>query len=183
MFFFALPHARSMKASVILLAFACAASAHANVKLPALFSDHMVVQADASVPGWGWAEPGEEVAVSLANQSKTTKAGADRRWKMTLENLKSGDQPQTLIVKGKNTLTVNDVLVGEVWLGSGQSNMAYKVASSNVAPQTIAEAKARAASVRPSIRFFILALTVKGETAQLRHLALHELKSIWPDAP
>src|SRR4051794_25206145 len=59
---------RSMKASVFLLAFACAASAHGNVKLPALFSDHMVVQADASVPVWGWADPGEEVTLSLGTQ-------------------------------------------------------------------------------------------------------------------
>src|SRR5258706_7880515 len=108
-----------MKTStLLLLSFACAASVRADVKLPAIFSDHMVVQADASVPVWGWAEPGEEVTVSLATQKKTTKAGGDGKWRVTLEKLKAGDQPQTLTVKGKNTLTVKDVLVGEVWLSS-----------------------------------------------------------------
>ena len=145
-----------MKTSaLLLLIFACAASVRANVKLPALFSDHMVMQAESAVPIWGWAEPGEEITVSFGAQSKTTKTGADGRWKVTLDKLKASDQPQTLTVKGKNTLTVTDVLVGEVWLGSGQSNMAFKVASSNVAPKTLAEAKAQAASVRPAIRFFM----------------------------
>ena len=144
-----------MKISTLLLIFACAASARADVKLPALFSDHMVLQADAAVPVWGWAEPGEEVTVSLATQSKTAKAGADRKWKVTLDKLKAGDQPLTLTVKGMNTLTVTDVLVGEVWLGSGQSNMAYQVAASNVAPETLVYAQVQAASVRPAIRFFM----------------------------
>lgn len=144
-----------MKTSCFLLLLLTAASVQAKVKLPALFSDHMVLQADAAVPVWGWAEPGEEVAVSFAGQSKTATTGNDGRWKLTLEKMKASGQPQTFTVKGRNTLTVNDVLVGEVWLGSGQSNMAYKVASSNVAPKTLEEAKAQAASVRPAIRFFM----------------------------
>ena len=142
---------------LLLLLFASALPVHAKVRLPALFSDHMVLQAAAAVPVWGWAGPGEDVAVSIAGQSMTTTTGIDGKWKLTLEKLKASDQPQTLTVKGTNTLTVNDVLVGEVWLGSGQSNMAYKVASSNVAPETLAEAKAQAASVRPAIRFFMTA--------------------------
>jgi sialate O-acetylesterase len=115
----------------------------------------MVVQADSPVPVWGWAAPGEEVTVALADQSKTTQASTNGKWKVTLDKLKSSDTPQTLTVKAKNTLTAEDVLIGEVWLGGGQSNMAYKVASSNVAPETLAEAKAQAASVRPAIRFFM----------------------------
>src|SRR5690348_2931867 len=74
------------------------------VRLPAVFSDHMVVQADASVPVWGWAAPGEEVTVALAGQSKSTKTGADGKWKVALDPLQASDRPQTLIVKGKNTV-------------------------------------------------------------------------------
>jgi sialate O-acetylesterase len=100
--------------------------ARAEVKLPAIFGDHMVLQRDASVPVWGWAEPGEEVSVSVAGQTKSTKAGTDGKWMVKFSNLKAGGAT-TLTVKGKNTITINDVLIGEVWLGSGQSNMAMSV--------------------------------------------------------
>src|SRR4029078_751435 len=102
--------------AVSLLALLWPPPARANVKLPALFSDHMVVQADAAVPVWGWAEPGEEVTISFAGQSKTTTAGADRQWTVKFDAFKASDQPQTLLVKGRNTLTVEDVLIGQVWL-------------------------------------------------------------------
>jgi sialate O-acetylesterase len=62
-----------------LLVFVCTTSVSADVKLPAIFSDHMVLQADASVPVWGWAEPGEEVTVSFAAQSQTAKAGSNQK--------------------------------------------------------------------------------------------------------
>src|SRR6186997_2567209 len=95
--------------------FLSAGSLPADVKLPALFSDHMVLQADADVPIWGWANPGEEVAVTLADTKGTVKAGADGKWQVILAKLKAGG-PYALEVKGINTLTVKDVLVGEVWL-------------------------------------------------------------------
>jgi sialate O-acetylesterase len=98
----------------------------ADVKLPAIFSDRMVLQCDASVPVWGWAEPGEEVTVAVAGQEAKTKADADGKWSVRLTKLETGG-PHVLTVQGKNQLTVNDVLVGEVWLGSGQSNMAMSV--------------------------------------------------------
>jgi len=98
----------------------------ADVRLPAIFSDHMVLQRDVSVPVWGWADPGEGVSVSIAGQSKSTVAGADGKWMVKLAELKLG-QPATLLVKGKNEIFIKDVLVGEVWLGSGQSNMAMSV--------------------------------------------------------
>jgi len=100
--------------------------ARADVKLPAIFSDHAVVQCETSVPVWGWAEPGEEVSVSLGTQTKTTKADAAGKWRVNLDKLTTGDG-LTMTVKGKNTLTITDVAVGEVWLGSGQSNMAMTV--------------------------------------------------------
>ncbi len=98
----------------------------ADVRLPAIFSDHMVLQAGVQVPVWGWAEPGEEVTVSIGQQTKKTKAASDGKWMVKLGKLKTGDTG-TLTVKGKNNITVQDVIVGEVWLCSGQSNMAMTV--------------------------------------------------------
>ncbi len=103
-----------------------AASARADVKLPAIFGDHMVLQRDTAVTVWGTAAADEEVSVSIAGQTVTAKPGPDGKWSVKLAKL-SAAGPHTLTVKGKNTLTFNDVLVGEVWLGSGQSNMAMTV--------------------------------------------------------
>ncbi len=130
------------------LLIAAAHTATAAVKLPAILSDHMVVQADTPVPVWGWADPGEQVTVSLAGQTATATADADGKWRATLGKLQATAQPQTMTVIGKNTLTVNDVLIGEVWLGSGQSNMAMRVESSLNAGQE------KAAATLPQIRMF-----------------------------
>ena len=101
--------------------------ARADVKLPSIFSEHMVVQADAKVPVWGWAEPKEEVRVALAGAKASATADVNGRWRVTLGKLPAGG-PHKLVVTGKkNKLEVGDVLVGEVWLGSGQSNMAMTV--------------------------------------------------------
>jgi sialate O-acetylesterase len=86
----------------------------------------MVLQREQVVPVWGWAEPGEEVSVTFGGQTKTTKAGADGKWRVKLDKLSDGE-PATLTVKGRNTIEIPDVLVGEVWLCSGQSNMAFTV--------------------------------------------------------
>jgi sialate O-acetylesterase len=131
-----------------------AASAPAKLKLPAIFSDHMVVQAGKPVAIWGWASPGEEVTVSLAGQSQTTQTKPDGTWKVTLGKLQPSAQPQTLTVKGSTTLTVNDVLIGEVWLASGQSNMEMQIkgklhGSVDRADEEIAAAK------HPEIRMFV----------------------------
>ena len=144
-------------ASVVLYALVTALvppDARADVKLPAIFSDHMVVQADAAVAIWGWASPEEKVAVSLAGQSAETKGGTDGKWILKLGKLKASGKPQTLTVRGRNTLTVNDVLVGEVWLASGQSNMAMQIkgklhGSVERADEEIAAAK------HPEIRMFM----------------------------
>ena len=90
----------------------------AEVKLPAIFSDHMVLQCDKALPVWGWADPGEQVTVTLAGQSKTASACEKGRWSVKLDAVKAGG-PLVLKVQGKNSIQVNDVLVGEVWLCSG----------------------------------------------------------------
>lgn len=122
----------------------------ADVKLPALFSDHMVLQRDATVPVWGWADPGEAVTVSVAGQTKTTTADADGKWMVKLEKL-SAREPVNLTVKGKNTISVADVLIGEVWLASGQSNMQLQV---NEVTNAWTE---KAAAKFPQIRMFTVA--------------------------
>jgi hypothetical protein len=133
-------------------------SAVGDVRLPSVFSDHAVFQQGVALPVWGWAEPGEEVTVSVAGQTKTTKAGFDGAWRVKLEALKPGEA-LTLTVKGKNLLTVQDVLVGEVWLGSGQSNMGMTVSSSNDFE------KEKAAANLPKFRMFTVERTV-GKTPQ-----------------
>lgn len=121
--------------------------AWAAIRLPAIISDHMVLQQDALVPIWGWSDPGEHVAVEIAGKSKTTRADTNGQWKVVLERLKPG-VPLTLTIRGKNTIIVNDVLVGEVWLGSGQSNMARTTKSAKDF------AKEQAAANLPGIRMF-----------------------------
>ena len=102
-------------------------SARGDVRLPAIFSDHAVLLSGAAVPVWGWADAGEKVEVSFAGQTKSATPDANGKWMLKLDALKADAKPQELTVKGKNTLAVKDVLVGEVWLGSGQSNMAMTV--------------------------------------------------------
>ncbi|MGK0199260.1 MAG: sialate O-acetylesterase [Yoonia sp.] len=103
---------------------------HADVKLPTIFSDHMVLQRDTSVPVWGWADPGEKVEVKIAGQSAAATADDQGNWRIDLANLVPG-HTHTLTVSGKNRMQIKDVLIGDVWLGSGQSNMGMRVGSSN----------------------------------------------------
>ncbi len=123
------------------------AAARADVKLPALISDGMVLQQGTKVTIWGAAEPGERVTVTLKDQEASAVADADGQWKVRMGPLSAGG-PFTLTIKGKNTLTVHDVLVGEVWVCSGQSNMGMTVKSVNNAPDEIAHAD------YPNLRLF-----------------------------
>ena len=104
------------------------APARGDVTLPAVFGDHMVLQQKQSDKVYGKADPGEEITVSIAGQSKAAKAGDDGRWSVGLDPIEAGG-PHTLTVKGKNTVTFSDVLVGEVWLCSGQSNMEWQLSN------------------------------------------------------
>ena len=105
-----------------------------------LFSDHVVLQRHVRVPVWGWANPGSRVTVSFAAQTKSTTAGADGKWLVRLEKMLASSESRVLTVAGDDhTVTVNDVLVGDVWLCSGQSNMEMGIGVCNV-PTDIAEA-------------------------------------------
>lgn len=113
--------------------------AQADVKLPKVFASHMVLQRDMSLPVWGWAAPNESVTVKLASAQANTKANASGEWKVTLPAQKAGG-PFTLTVKGSNTVQCDDVLIGEVWLCSGQSNMEMGIGMVNNAQAEIAAA-------------------------------------------
>lgn len=121
--------------------------AQADLKLPAIFSNHMVLQRDVPVSVWGWGEQGEVVKVSIAGQTHETKTEEDGTWLVTLDPLATAEG-LTMTVEGKNKLTVEDVLVGEVWLGSGQSNMEMAV------NRTLNFPEEQAAANFPKIRMF-----------------------------
>jgi sialate O-acetylesterase len=106
-------------------------AARADVSLNNMFGDHMVLQQGLANRIWGRAEPGEEVTVSIAGQSQTTKANDAGNWEVRLEPLTEYGGPHTLTVTGNNEITFNDVLVGEVWICSGQSNMQWAVNQAN----------------------------------------------------
>lgn len=127
--------------------------------MPAVFSDHMVLQAGAQVPVWGWAKPGAKISVTFAGQQKNAIADAKGRWRTDLSKLTAGG-PHEMVVSGGETIRwITDVLVGEVWLGSGQSNMAMRVNGCVNAEQEIASAKF------PKIRMFTVGNAPK-KTAQ-----------------
>src|SRR5262249_39759233 len=119
----------------------------ADVKLPAVISDHMVLQQDKPVRIWGKADPGEAVSLTFMGQKVSGKADAEGKWALFLMPLKAGG-PAELTVAGHNTITVHDVLVGEVWIGSGQSNMEMGMPRVRNAEQEIASANF------PQIRMF-----------------------------
>jgi sialate O-acetylesterase len=109
----------------------------------------MILQRDMPLPVWGWADPEEDVTVTLGHQSKTAAADSAGKWSVKLDALKAGG-PYVLKVQGKNTVQFSDVLVGEVWLGSGQSNMAMAVGGVLHKDAEIAAAK------YPSLRMFVV---------------------------
>lgn len=126
-----------------------AASAAADVRLARIFSDHAVLQQRKPVPIWGTASPGEKVTVEFRGQKVNTVANDDGEWHVTLKPMSAGG-PFQMTVRANNTIVLHDVLVGEVWICSGQSNMEWPVAWSQNAEQEIAQAN------HPQIRLFMV---------------------------
>ena len=120
----------------------------AEVWLPSIFGDNMVLQQGIEVPIWGKANPLETVTVMAAEQTVSTAADADGKWRVKLKRLKTDGNPIAVTVTGKNTITLKNVLVGEVWVGSGQSNMEYPMRNALNSMQEIASAK------YPKLRLF-----------------------------
>jgi sialate O-acetylesterase len=119
----------------------------AEVRLPKIIGDHMVLQQEKKINVWGWAEAGEKVVVKLLESTAETNADQQGKWKVTLDPLKAGG-PYEMTVTGNNALTIKDILVGEVWVCSGQSNMEWPIAASNNANEETANAKF------PNVRLF-----------------------------
>ena len=147
------------------LCVAAVARADSDVKPNQLFSDHMVLQNGMTVPVWGTAGPGERVTVKIAGQTKSVTTGADGKWMVKLNQLKSGG-PYTMSISGKKAHSplvinlVNDVLVGEVWLGSGQSNMVFNVSNTGHRPYGLLDEKQEIAAANyPQVRMFTVADT------------------------
>jgi sialate O-acetylesterase len=138
----------AMLAFGMVLSFSSAASA--DVTLPALVGDNMVVQQGVPVRIWGKAAPGERVTVSMAGKSAAATAGADGRWEVRIGPFEAGG-PHTMTVAGRNTVTVRNVLAGEVWVGSGQSNMEWPLQDARNGAEEIAKA------TYPEIRLFTVA--------------------------
>jgi sialate O-acetylesterase len=113
--------------------------AHANISLPKIFGDNMVLQRSRPIPVWGQAGANEKIAVQFNNQTKISKADKNGKWMVKLDPESAGG-PFRLVVRGKNTITINDVFVGEVWICSGQSNMEFNVKGVFNADKEIASA-------------------------------------------
>ena len=119
----------------------------AAVRVPKLFGDGMVLQCDMAVPVWGWAKASEKVTVSFASQEKSATADKNGKWIVRLDAMPASQSPREMTVAGENTLTFKDVLVGEVWLCGGQSNMDMPVAGCCLNFEA-----EKAAATHPSIR-------------------------------
>ena len=119
----------------------------ADPTLPSVFGDHAVLQRDQPIAVWGRADPGERLTVRLARRSASTVTGEDGRWRVELPAFQAGG-PHVLSVKGRTTIRLEDILVGDVWIASGQSNMAWPVKASNDAKAEIQAAD------HPRIRLF-----------------------------
>jgi sialate O-acetylesterase len=124
--------------------------------IPALFGDHMVLARDREDPIWGWDRPGQTVSVTLDDKTASAQAGRDGRWETKLPPFPAGG-PHTLTIAGSETRKFQDVLFGEVWLASGQSNMEFDLARASDAAAAVAAAR------RPELRMFTVEHRVSGE--------------------
>ncbi len=129
------PFLRTLAAGAIL-----AIAGRADVSLPAILGSHMVLQRAPKVPVWGWAAPGEDVAVEFSGRSVRAVADRDGRWRVVLDLMNAPAGPGALTITGGNRVVLDDVLVGEVWLASGQSNMEFPLRQSIGGAEEIASA-------------------------------------------
>ncbi len=134
----------------IMLLWLTAFSTAAQVKLPKLISDSMVLQRDSKVNVWGWATANEKVIVKFNNKSYKTKADDSGKWRVVLPATNAGG-PHTIIITGKNKITLKEILFGDVWFCSGQSNMVHQM---NI--HDVTYAKEIAEANYPQIRQFLI---------------------------
>ena len=135
---------------------ACIAFAvQAAVTLPHVIGHNMVLQREQPVPVWGWTAPGEKISVEFAGQKKSTKADATGHWEVRFTRLSASSTPATMTISGTETITLTNILVGEVWLCSGQSNMEKPIgAQSGQKPVPNFEQELATGDSYPNIRLF-----------------------------
>lgn len=135
-------------------------SLQAEVTLPAVIGSHMVLQSGTAQTIWGWANEGEEVTVAVGDIKATVKTDANGDWLVKLPPMPAGGEPLEMTISGTNTIKLTDILVGEVWIGSGQSNMQWPVTASANANEEIAAAN------YPKMRLFLVPLVPAGKPAK-----------------
>lgn len=145
-----------MKKSILFIFLIISVLTNANVKMPLLFSDGMVLQRNKAIPIWGFADANEKIEVHFNKQIQKTTADKNGKWTLNLNSEKAGG-PFELIIIGKNKITIKNVLVGEVWICSGQSNMEFRVSKTINAEKEIAD------SNYPMIRHFGVAQDLSGK--------------------
>ncbi len=138
-------------------------SAQGEVRLPQIFSHNMVLQQDRDVPVWGWADPGEKVSVSFAGREASTTTSPTGRWMLKLRVPPANGKPGTLVVQGRSRVVLNNVVAGEVWLCSGQSNMQFELRGASNAKEAIAGANF------PMIRLFGVRMWAAAQPQQDLH--------------
>jgi sialate O-acetylesterase len=151
----------------------------ADVKLPAIIGENMVLQQEMKLPIWGTAKPGERVTVSIGGQHVSTTADDNGRWMVELEPMKAGG-PLEMTITGENRITLHNILIGEVWICSGQSNMQWPVSKAANAETEIAQAN------YPEIRLFTVKRVVaerplsdtKGEWSECSPEAVKEFSAV-----
>ncbi len=109
---------------------------HADVSMPPIFGDHMVLQQGVTLPVWGAASPGEHVSLSIASLSSETVADASGKWRITLRPLPSSSEPLVIVINGNNRLELHDVIVGDVWVCAGEANMASLLSDAPVGKES-----------------------------------------------
>jgi len=145
----------ALKITTLVILLLCSLAGISQVTLPPLFNCNMVLQQGIPIPVWGWASPGEKVTVTLDKNVAVTLTGKNGKWRVNLPKMNYGG-PYKMTVKGKNFRTIENIMIGEVWVCSGQSNMEFRVISAKNSASEIASAN------YPNIRFF----TVKKRVSQ-----------------
>jgi sialate O-acetylesterase len=130
------------------------AAAPSALPMPSIFGDNMVLQQKQPVPVWGWSKPGTDVTVKFAGQVQRARAGSDGRWEVSLKPLKASSQPVDLVVTAGETRTFTNILVGEVWLCSGQSNMEKPLGKQSGQKPVFNAEQELAAADFPQVRLF-----------------------------
>jgi hypothetical protein len=168
---------RAMKCQILvfsILGCLLSSTAWAYIRLPAIISDNMVLQANANDSIWGWADPNEKVTVKIGSQILGTTAGAQGKWHLILNPLEASSEPVVMTIAGKNTIIIHNILIGQVWLGSGQSNMTMPVAISKAkASPGVIDANTEIKNADyPQIRLFTV-------TQNVSHKPLDDCNGSW----